>query len=318
MKDLGTKDLGLIFLLAVIYISMATMFPHLKVNKLLFNTTSLIMMFLFSGYALTAMIYPDENYKAILKKPVLLLEVSTALTLSIGLVLKYFQVENNFGLLILIMSSFTMIFSLGAVRGRIRYSRPIENEEVYYKKNEYYTIYNKKEPKYANNCNINHNEERVYTAEDFEYYEIHDKHVNTDYEAVKSNEEDFDHGVKNNYPFNFSLNKDLLVLDFFIILTIVCASLKVLKTFTLYILGAPFMVLIPGYLFLTVLFPKREDFERLELLGLSIGASLVITSIIGLLLNYTMFGISMKSMIISLILLSAVLLIWAHIRRRKV
>ena len=44
-----------------------------------------------------------------------------------------------------------------------------------------------------------------------------------------------------------------------------------------------------------ILFPRKEDVERLELLGLSVGLSLVITSLVGLILNYTVFGITLKS-----------------------
>lgn len=48
------------------------------------------------------------------------------------------------------------------------------------------------------------------------------------------------------------------------------------------------------------LFPKRGDLDAIEILALSIGLSLAITPLIGLLLNYTPWGIRLDPIVISL------------------
>jgi len=304
MKQLSTKDLGLIFFVALVYIITVTVFPHIKVSKFLLNTTFLILIFLLSGYTLTAMIYPDEDCRNILKKPVLILELGAVFTVTIALVMKYFLLEANLRFLVVGMSFFTVIFSLGAVIGRIRYIKS-HDERIYYVNDEIHEAL-------RNHVNevCYENDERLYDLDDIEYEklpprgEVESSHV--------------DEVPKTHYSFKSGLEKDLFAVDLLIVLTTLSLLIHALnKTSVVDVLGAFFVALVPGYLIMKILFPRKEDVERLELLGLSVGLSLVITSLVGLILNYTVFGITLKSIMASLVLLSVFLVVAAHIRRMK-
>ena len=67
-----------------------------------------------------------------------------------------------------------------------------------------------------------------------------------------------------------------------------------------WVLGSLFILFLPGYTLIEALFPKRGDLDTIERLALSIGLSLAITPLIGLLLNYTPWGIRLNPIIISL------------------
>ena len=66
------------------------------------------------------------------------------------------------------------------------------------------------------------------------------------------------------------------------------------------VLGLLFIFLLPGYALMAVLFPGKEDIDWLERVALSLGFSIVVASFIGLLLNYTPWGIKLNSVLISL------------------
>lgn len=67
-----------------------------------------------------------------------------------------------------------------------------------------------------------------------------------------------------------------------------------------WVLGSLFILFLPGYTLIEALFPKRGDLDGIERLVLSIGLSLAITSLTGLILNYTPWGIRLNPIIISL------------------
>ena len=72
-----------------------------------------------------------------------------------------------------------------------------------------------------------------------------------------------------------------------------------LNTFR-WVLGSIFVLYLPGYTLLQFLFPKRSEFDALERFALSIGVSLAIVPLIGLLLNYTPWGIRLAPITASL------------------
>lgn len=90
------------------------------------------------------------------------------------------------------------------------------------------------------------------------------------------------------------------------------------KTFIITILALPFFLFFPGYLVIYILFPKKDDLEEMERLFLSFGLSLLITPVIGLILNYTSLGISTNSILLVLSIFTALLSIVALIKRWKV
>jgi len=90
-----------------------------------------------------------------------------------------------------------------------------------------------------------------------------------------------------------------------IILCLLCSLILVISLATnlnplSFILGAPFLFFIPGYLLIYFLFPTMKKYKGLDILErttLSIGLSIVITSLIGFGLNFTGFGIALESVI---------------------
>lgn len=66
------------------------------------------------------------------------------------------------------------------------------------------------------------------------------------------------------------------------------------------ILALPMILFIPGYVLIAALFPDTKDIDTIERLVFSIGTSIVLTPLIGLLLNFTSWGIRLESILISL------------------
>ncbi len=64
-------------------------------------------------------------------------------------------------------------------------------------------------------------------------------------------------------------------------------------------LGLLFALFFPGYTLLSALFPRRSSLSGIERIALSFGLSIAITPLIGLILNYTPWGISLYPILIS-------------------
>ena len=79
------------------------------------------------------------------------------------------------------------------------------------------------------------------------------------------------------------------------------------------ILGAIFVLFLPGYSFIKALFPKKE-LDNIERIALSIGLSLALVPITGMVLNYTPFGIRITPITLSLLALTAIFATVAIIR----
>lgn len=78
-----------------------------------------------------------------------------------------------------------------------------------------------------------------------------------------------------------------------------------------------FLLLAPGYAFAAALFPRREDIDGVERLALSFGLSVVAVPLIGLLLNYTLWGIRLFPMTFGLAAFTVVTLLVALYRRHR-
>jgi len=83
-----------------------------------------------------------------------------------------------------------------------------------------------------------------------------------------------------------------------------------------YILGSIFILWLPGYTFIKALFPQKE-LDNIERVALSIGMSLALVPIIGLLLNYTPWGIRLTPITISLLALTFTFATAAIIREHQ-
>jgi uncharacterized membrane protein len=84
-----------------------------------------------------------------------------------------------------------------------------------------------------------------------------------------------------------------------------------------YVLGILFVLYLPGSMLIEALYPKSQDLESLERLALSIGLSLAVTPLIGLVLNYTPWGIRLTPITISLATFTEAMAITALIRKYR-
>lgn len=91
-----------------------------------------------------------------------------------------------------------------------------------------------------------------------------------------------------------------------------------------YILGAAFVLYLPGYTFVRALFPKWQTTKHYEgeldlviRLALSIALSLALVPIIGLLLNYTPWGITLTPIVLSLLTATTVFSTIAVVREHQ-
>ena len=82
-----------------------------------------------------------------------------------------------------------------------------------------------------------------------------------------------------------------------------------------YAVGSLFVLYLPGYSLIEALYPKKEDLAPLERLSLSIGLSLALVPLVGLVLNYTPWGIRLDPIFASLSLLTMALA-WVAVTRR--
>ncbi len=72
------------------------------------------------------------------------------------------------------------------------------------------------------------------------------------------------------------------------------------------VLGLPFVLFLPGYVLIAALYPRRNDLDGVERVALSLGLSLAVVPLIGLVLNYTPWGIRLTPILVSLALFIAV------------
>ncbi len=82
-----------------------------------------------------------------------------------------------------------------------------------------------------------------------------------------------------------------------------------------YLLGSFLVLYLPGASLVELLFPKREDLSQLLRLALSIGMSLAIVPLVGLLLNYTPLGITLDAIMVSLNFLTVAFSFGAVLRK---
>jgi peptidoglycan/LPS O-acetylase OafA/YrhL len=84
-----------------------------------------------------------------------------------------------------------------------------------------------------------------------------------------------------------------------------------------YLLGTFYVLFLPGYVLVETLYPKGDELAPLERLALSIGLSLALVPLVGLVLNYTPFGIRLGPVVVSLAALTTALAIYATYRKYR-
>lgn len=84
-----------------------------------------------------------------------------------------------------------------------------------------------------------------------------------------------------------------------------------------YALGALFVLYLPGAALIELLYPKKSDLSQLERVALSLGLSLALVPLVGLVLNYTPWGIRLEPILASVSLLTVGLATGAVVRKHS-
>ena len=84
-----------------------------------------------------------------------------------------------------------------------------------------------------------------------------------------------------------------------------------------YAMGLLFLLYLPGSMLIETLYPKSQELESLERLAFSIGLSLVVIPLIGLLLDYTPWGIRLTPITLSLAAFTEAMAIAALARKYR-
>ncbi len=114
------------------------------------------------------------------------------------------------------------------------------------------------------------------------------------------------------------LPKDLQIALCFIIITILFVLVPVLGSSIIRaFLGIIFVLFLPGYLLISALFPAKTDLDGIERIALSFGLSIAVVPLLGLILNYTPWGIRLIPILGTLSIFCIVMLVIAYYRRMK-
>jgi uncharacterized membrane protein len=103
----------------------------------------------------------------------------------------------------------------------------------------------------------------------------------------------------------------ILLCTFILVLLILLFPIDILRI----IIGLPFVLLFPGYMLTAALYTGKNSIGDIERIALSFGLSFAVVPILGLILNYTPWGISLNTILISQIGFIATMTIIAVIRR---
>jgi len=112
------------------------------------------------------------------------------------------------------------------------------------------------------------------------------------------------------------MERDLLWINVLGITLIVVIGLFP-TSFARILLGVPFILFFPGYTLVCALFPKNPELDGTERFALSIGLSIAVVPLLGLVLNYTPFGIRLYPVFVSLFAFTFLMSIATMYRRKK-
>jgi uncharacterized membrane protein len=112
------------------------------------------------------------------------------------------------------------------------------------------------------------------------------------------------------------IKNELLIINILTILLIVIISFLELSVLRI-ILGLPFVLFFPGYTLVAALFPRRERIGSIERVALSFGLSLAVVPLIGLILNYTPWGIRLYPILVSVTVFVIAMSVVALLRRKR-
>lgn len=112
------------------------------------------------------------------------------------------------------------------------------------------------------------------------------------------------------------IQNELLAINILSVVLIVTISFLPIQALRI-ILGLPFILFLPGYTLIAALFPKKSGLDAIERAALSFGLSIAVVPLIGLVLNYTPWGIRLYPILVSLTVFIAAMSAIAWYRRRR-
>ncbi len=92
----------------------------------------------------------------------------------------------------------------------------------------------------------------------------------------------------------------VVVLVFLTLLSIALTNVLEGIIYLRYVLGSIYVLFLPGYVTIEALYPLKRELSPLERLALSIGLSLALVPLMGLVLNYTPWGIRLEPILVSM------------------
>ena len=82
-------------------------------------------------------------------------------------------------------------------------------------------------------------------------------------------------------------------------------------------LGIPFVLLFPGYVLTLALFPEKERLSGIRRVVFSLGLSIAVVPLMGLVLNYTLWGITLEAMLYSIAFFILIMSVVAWVRGKR-
>jgi len=111
-------------------------------------------------------------------------------------------------------------------------------------------------------------------------------------------------------------DRDLLVVDFILLLLVIIIIFEI-KTRLRIIFGLASVLFFPGYTLTAALFPGKKEIDSIERAALSFGTSIAVSPLLGLMLNYTPFGIRLVPVLLTLSIFTLAMSFIAHARRKR-
>ena len=110
--------------------------------------------------------------------------------------------------------------------------------------------------------------------------------------------------------------KEFIAIIIFVVISVIFIVVPPLNaTPVRIIVGFPLILFLPGYSLIRALFPKKNEMDGIERVALSIGLSIAVVVIIGLVLNYTPWGIRLGSILLVIFSVTLILAGIGTIRR---
>jgi hypothetical protein len=136
--------------------------------------------------------------------------------------------------------------------------------------------------------------------------------------------------LASNYAFWYWITMALTIATVIVVFTVSETAFPLV--YIRYVLGTIFIIWLPGYAFIKALFPRHLPFTKglahtletseknldiIERIALSLGMSLALVPMAGLLLNYTPWGIRLTPIVLSLLVLTTIFATAAIIREHQ-